>query len=296
MGQLHIRCDIAYHARVEASTKFILNTDGAAKGNPGPAGVGVALYREGETEPIVTLGEYIGETTNNVAEYRALIRGLTEALLRGAERIEARTDSELMARQLAGRYKVSAPQIVPLYTEARGLLGRFASARVVHVPRAQNALADKLANQGIAAARGEKEKPAKGRKKAAAEASDPNEPRFNHTYSTTVNGEKQVYNVERLWELAKNLPVRSIPVSQVESTLDENCWFGGKPPTCRQVANHAKRIYDADFSKPIILRASGDVMDGGHRIARAWLEGRETIDAVQFETDPEPDYRRAVSD
>jgi ribonuclease HI len=293
MRRLHIGGDIAYHAGVEPSTKFILNTDGAAKGNPGPAGVGVALYREGETEPIVTLGEYIGETTNNVAEYRALIRGLSEALLRGAERIEARTDSELMARQLAGRYKVSAPQIVPLYKEARGLLERFASARVVHVPRAQNALADKLANQGIAAARGEKEKPAKGKKKAA-EASDPDEPNFNHTYSTTVNGEKQVYNVERLWELAKDLPVRSIPLSQVESMLDENCWFGDKPPTCRQVANHAKRIYEADFSRPLILRASGEVMDGGHRIARAWLEGRQTIDAVQFETDPEPDYRRTV--
>lgn len=135
------------------ATKFLLHTDGAAKGNPGPAGIGVALYPDGSSEPVAAFGEYLGETTNNVAEYRALLRGLNEALLRGADEIEARTDSELMARQIAGRYKVSSPQIIPLHAEAKRLLARFARASVVHVPRAQNALADKLANQGVAAGR-----------------------------------------------------------------------------------------------------------------------------------------------
>ena len=65
-------------------TKLILHTDGAAKGNPGPAGIGVALYRDGETEPIATIAESIGDATNNVAEYQALLRGLSEALERGA--------------------------------------------------------------------------------------------------------------------------------------------------------------------------------------------------------------------
>ena len=101
--------------------------------------------------PLAVLGEYIGETTNNVAEYRALIRGLEEALLRGADRIEARTDSELMERQLAGRYKVSSPQLQVLHAEARQLLSRFEQSRVVHVLRGKNALADKMANQGVAA-------------------------------------------------------------------------------------------------------------------------------------------------
>ena len=132
------------------STKLILHTDGAAKGNPGPSGIGVALYRAGESEPLATFAEYIGETTNNVAEYRGLLRGLEEALLRGADEVEARTDSELMARQLAGRYKVSSADLLPLFQEARRLLARFDKANVVHVPRAQNALADKLANQGVA--------------------------------------------------------------------------------------------------------------------------------------------------
>ena len=136
---------------------WIVHTDGASKGNPGRAGIGVALYKPAKTgaelgEPAFVVAERIGDTTNNVAEYAALIRGLREALLRGAERIEARTDSELMARQIGGQYKVSAPQILPLFVEAKGLLARFALAKVVHVPRERNAVADKLANQGVAAA------------------------------------------------------------------------------------------------------------------------------------------------
>jgi ribonuclease HI len=134
------------------ATRFLLYTDGASKGNPGPSGIGVALYRTGETEPFATIAEPIGRTTNTVAEYKALIRGLEEALLRGADEVEARTDSELMARQIEGRYKVTAPLILPLYSQARRLLSRFDRASVIHVPRAQNSLADTLANQGVAAA------------------------------------------------------------------------------------------------------------------------------------------------
>lgn len=135
-------------------TKLILHTDGAAKGNPGPAGIGVALYRADEAEPFATFAEYIGETTNNVAEYRGLLRGLHEALIRGADEIEARTDSELMARQIEGRYKVKSADLLVLYEEALRLLSRFSSAKVVHIPRARNALADKLANQGVASRTG----------------------------------------------------------------------------------------------------------------------------------------------
>lgn len=263
------------------STKLILHTDGAAKGNPGPAGIGIALYKDGETEPLATIGEYIGETTNNVAEYKALLRGLSEALLRGADRIEVRTDSELMTRQIAGRYKVSSALLIPLHAEAQSLLCRFAEAKIVHVLRGKNALADKLANQGVAAGRA----PVKVKEAAAPP------PTFPHTYSTETNGECLVYNVERLWELARALPVKTVPLETVSAILDQNCWFGDAPPTCRLVARHARRIYEADFSHPIILSASGDLMDGGHRIARAFLEGRAEISAVQFAEDPEPDYR-----
>ena len=129
---------------------WIVHTDGASKGNPGRAGIGIALYKPSTTEPAFVVAERIADTTNNVAEYSALIRGLQEALLRGAERIEARTDSELMARQISGHYKVSAPQILPLFVAVKALLTRFAAAKVVHIPREQNAVADKLANQGVA--------------------------------------------------------------------------------------------------------------------------------------------------
>jgi ribonuclease HI len=132
--------------------KFILFTDGASKGNPGPAGVGVAFFREGEDEPLATLAEKIPDTTNNAAEYKALLRGLEEALLRGADEVECRTDSELMAHQINGRYAVKSPDIQPLYAEAKRLLGKFDKTTVVHIRREFNSLADKLANQGVKAA------------------------------------------------------------------------------------------------------------------------------------------------
>jgi ribonuclease HI len=291
-----------------SSTHFIVHTDGAAKGNPGPAGIGVALYRGStDTDPVAVVAEYIGETTNNVAEYKALIYGLTEALLRGAETVEARTDSELMARQLAGQYKVGAANIVPLYEQAKKLMGRFEKARVVHIPREQNAVADRLANKGVAA----KDKPKQGPKPAAittapaspkpAAAAAPATPPsadaskswpFRHAYSRTVGEEEWAWDVEKLWEAAESLPVRPVPLSKVSSILDEDCWFGSTPPTIRRVANHARRIYEADLSHPIILSADGTLMDGGHRVAKAFLEGLKELPAVRFDVDPEPDMKR----
>ena len=129
--------------------KMILHTDGASKGNPGVAGIGVAFWRDGEAEPFHTLAERLPDTTNNAAEYTALLRGLQEALLKGASEVEVRTDSELMAKQIAGLYKVKSPELEPLFLEAKRLLGKFDKAKVVHVRRELNALADKLANQGV---------------------------------------------------------------------------------------------------------------------------------------------------
>ena len=82
-----------------------------------------------------------------------MLRGLHEALLRGGDEIEIRTDSELMARQVMGRYKVNSPDLIPLHREAVQLMARFESAKIVHVLRGSNALADKLANQGVALGR-----------------------------------------------------------------------------------------------------------------------------------------------
>ncbi|MGB9181391.1 MAG: hypothetical protein WCB68_19325 [Pyrinomonadaceae bacterium] len=101
-----------------------------------------------------------------------------------------------------------------------------------------------------------------------------------------------VWYSERLWQLARYLPVKSVLIESI-AEFDRNCWFdAGTPPTCRVVAAHAKRIYEADLSHPIILSAEGYLMDGGHRIAKAWLLGLKEIQAVQFEVDPEPDEVR----
>ena len=80
-----------------------------------------------------------------------------------------------------------------------------------------------------------------------------------------------------------------VPLAEIVE-LDEDCWFGGRAPTCREVAEHARRIANADLGYPVILASDGRLMDGGHRIARAWLDGLGEVDAVRFEVDPEPDW------
>jgi hypothetical protein len=101
---------------------------------------------------------------------------------------------------------------------------------------------------------------------------------------------RAVWHTERLWELARDLPVKTVLIASIPE-FDQNCWFGeNRPPTCREVAEHARLIQNADLSYPIILSSDGGLMDGGHRIAKAWLRGETEIAAVQFEEDPEPDY------
>ena len=125
-----------------------LFTDGASRGNPGPAGAGALLLAAdgGELQRIST---YLGLCTNNAAEYKALIAGLKEALRQGCGRLSLCMDSELIVRQLEGRYKVRHEQLLPLYQEAKTLLARFDAWQVRHVPRTQNQTADALANAGI---------------------------------------------------------------------------------------------------------------------------------------------------
>lgn len=111
------------------------------------------------------------------------------------------------------------------------------------------------------------------------------------TFSNTTDGIKQVWNVDRLWEIARELPVKDVPLASI-SDLDEVSWFGDIPsahPTCRRVADHAKRIYEATFDHPVILSSEGWVMDGMHRVCKAYLLGWQTINAVQFIHNPEPD-------
>jgi hypothetical protein len=109
-------------------------------------------------------------------------------------------------------------------------------------------------------------------------------------HSRLTSAGRLVWFVERLWYLARELPVQQIPIDQI-AEFDQNCWFGpASLPTCRAVAQHARRIFEADLRHPIILSAEGHLMDGGHRIAKAYLLKMLEIPAVQFPRDPEPDY------
>lgn len=111
-------------------------------------------------------------------------------------------------------------------------------------------------------------------------------------HSHTVPGGRGYWLTERLWAASRGLPVFQVAIADIPE-FDRDCWFHGHAPTIRQVAGHMRRILSADPAYPIIFSAAGGLMDGGHRIARAWLEGREHIDAVRFETDPEPDWLTA---
>ncbi len=112
--------------------------------------------------------------------------------------------------------------------------------------------------------------------------------KFRHAHSRVVDGERHVWNTERLWALAADLPVRRIAIEEIPE-IDRDCWFGDRPPTIRAVAKHCRRIMAADLDLPIILAADGALMDGGHRIARALMAGVTHLPAVRFETMPPAD-------
>lgn len=131
--------------------KAILYTDGGARGNPGPAGIGVVL-RDEHGEVMGEIAQGIGEATNNIAEYAALIAGLELAQDEGVTEIEIYMDSELVVSQLLGKWKIKKETLRPLAVKARSLMDRFASCEIKHVRRELNADADRLANQGMDAA------------------------------------------------------------------------------------------------------------------------------------------------
>ena len=126
--------------------KLTVNVDGGARGNPGPAAIGVVI-RDPDGLILDEHGERIGEATNNVAEYKALIRGIQRAAELGATELDLIGDSELVVRQVEGRYKVKKPGLKPLHAEAKQALSAFDSWSVRHVRREENAEADRLVNE-----------------------------------------------------------------------------------------------------------------------------------------------------
>lgn len=135
-------------ARPPSAAALVVHVDGGARGNPGPAAIGVVVS-SADGAILDELGERIGVATNNVAEYRAVIKGIERAAALGARELQLVNDSELVARQLSGRYKVKHPAMKPLYAEAIAALAAFDRWTIRSVPRAQNTHADELVNAAL---------------------------------------------------------------------------------------------------------------------------------------------------
>jgi ribonuclease HI len=140
--------EVAKHFRELEEGIWSLYCDGASRGNPGAAGAGAVLI-DGCGDIRGQYGEYLGQATNNVAEYQALLLGLKKARELGVQRIQIFADSQLLVRQLNGQYRVKAPHLLPLYKAAHQALKDFEIHAITHVPRELNHLADRLANAAI---------------------------------------------------------------------------------------------------------------------------------------------------
>ena len=128
--------------------KIIIYTDGGARGNPGPAGIGAVLYNDNQ-DKIVELSRFIGKATNNQAEYQAVIAALEKAKQLGAEEVEVYLDSELVVQQLNQRYKVKNKDLAPLFVKVWNLSISFKKAVFQHISREDNKEADRLVNLAI---------------------------------------------------------------------------------------------------------------------------------------------------
>jgi ribonuclease HI len=132
-----------------AGRRLLIHTDGAARGNPGPAGAGAILRDASSGETVAEIATFLGIRSNNYAEWTAVEAALSEALRLGATHVDLRMDSELVARQISGRYRVKHPDLRPIHARVMAMLGRLAGYSVGHVPRELNKDADRLSNVAI---------------------------------------------------------------------------------------------------------------------------------------------------
>jgi len=128
--------------------KTVIFADGASRGNPGPAAIGVTIKDE-RGRLITSISQCIGRATNNQAEYRALIAALEEATRLDARRVDIKMDSELVVKQINGKYRVKKATLKPLYQQVKQLLGALEDFTITHILRQQNIEADKLANKAL---------------------------------------------------------------------------------------------------------------------------------------------------
>ncbi len=127
---------------------MIIFTDGASRGNPGPASFGVVIT-DPKGKVLLEHNKVLGSQTNNFAEYTALLEGLLAAAEGGAKVVTVKADSQFMIRQMKGEYKVKAPGIIPLYQQCQKVVPMFEAIEFIHIPREENSHADRLANEAL---------------------------------------------------------------------------------------------------------------------------------------------------
>ncbi len=128
--------------------RLVINTDGVSRHNPGPAAIGATIKDE-QGRLLASISQRIGQTTNNQAEYRAIIAALEKATILGAQQVDMRSDSELVVRQINGGYRVKNETLKPLHQKVKQLLSQFEGFTITHIPRQQNREADSLANMAL---------------------------------------------------------------------------------------------------------------------------------------------------
>jgi len=128
--------------------RAVIYTDGASRGNPGPAAIGAAI-KDGQGNPVTLISQAIGRTTNNQAEYRAIIAALEQAVKLGVKQVELFSDSELVVRQIEGKYRVKEASLKPLYQQVKKFQSKFQVFNITHIPRRQNREANRLAGMAL---------------------------------------------------------------------------------------------------------------------------------------------------
>ncbi len=170
-----------------SETELVAFIDGASRGNPGPASYGVVM-QDSQGNTLHTISQFLGRATNNVAEWSALVATLEYALSRNIRRLKIYCDSELVARQMQGRYRVQSPDLKPLFEKARKLAGQIGQVSIQHIPREQNRQADLLANQALDEAR--HHKASVPMKAPLSERVQPVQHARTHTFSAVVENGK----------------------------------------------------------------------------------------------------------
>ncbi|WP_330232186.1 bifunctional RNase H/acid phosphatase [Nocardia sp. NBC_00508] len=235
--------------------EVIVEADGGSRGNPGPAGYGAVVYDADHLRVLAERREFLGTATNNVAEYRGLIAGLEAAAELGAESVDVRMDSKLVVEQMTGRWKVKHAAMIPLADRARRLAAGFAQVRFTWIPRAQNAHADRLANEAMDDATLVGEVPATPASARSTEAADPALAVTEHELPSWIDEARDAGAAQAEparhgpgWTRATGRPTRLLLLrhGQTELSLERRYSGRGNPPLTslgrEQAARAAKML------------------------------------------------------